>query len=363
MVILERCAIFPRRCELKNVLQIIILLFVTGLMMLISSCDHKPESKGNLDEIIVFADSLEWVDYKDALGSHFSKIYRMPTMEREYVMTRKPIEKLHLFQNRRNVLFLGTLNGQGEVSQQIRGILSENVVEGINNGDYFYIPREDEWASDQYVVYLVAPNKDAMLTRIYDLGELVYDNFKASYYKRLKKDMYSWGEQKEVERFLFDNYPFTLRIQHDYHLVDQSIEENYVWLRRFSPDRSMFIHWIPYEDSVKISFDWIVAERNRLAEKIYEGDIVVENETGMEQVQFNNSPALRLEGTWKNPKHFIGGPFRNTTFIDKENKLIYMVDFYVQAVGKRKKPFLDQLDVMAHTFRTRKLDENGKQSL
>ncbi|NIV09770.1 MAG: DUF4837 family protein, partial [Aliifodinibius sp.] len=60
-----------------------------------------------------------------------------------------------------------------------------------------------------------------------------------------------------------------------------------------------------------------------------------------------------LEGTWMNPKYMVGGPFRNMTFVDDKSNLIFMIDFYVRAIGQRKKVYLDQLDIMAHTFQSK----------
>ncbi|MEL6822398.1 MAG: DUF4837 family protein, partial [Calditrichota bacterium] len=110
------------------------------------------------------------------------------------------------------------------------------------------------------------------------------------------------------------------------------------------------VTWIPYEDSVNIDYDWVVRERNKLGTKIFEGDVVVEEETTLEDVNFGSEPAQRLIGTWMNPTHFIGGPFRTIIVKDEQSKLVYLIDAYVQAIGLRKRYYLDQLDVMANTF-------------
>lgn len=166
--------------------------------------------------------------------------------------------------------------------------------------------------------------------------------------------MYTNNENRKLEDYLSEHFPFTMLMQKDYVVVDESREHRYVWMRRLHPDRSIFVHWIPYHDSIEIDFNWIVEQRNKLAKKIYHGDIVVEEETSLERFKFKKWPAsYRLEGTWMNPDLVIGGPFRNITFVDKESNLIYMIDFYVQAIGQRKRLYLDQLDIIAHTFRSK----------
>lgn len=332
--------------------------FIATLLLIVviaSSCKNKHDSIGNLDEIIVFADSLDWLDYKAGLDTLFEKEYLTPMPEVSYLLRWKPADQIANYKTYTNLMFIARLDGKDPVSRDVKGLLNEEIIEGIKSGDYFYIPQQDPWAFDQYVLYLVAPTKDEMIQRIYDLGELAFDDFEKSYYSRLKDKLYSAHENKKLEDYLLEHFPFTLRVQHDYGIVDESQEERYVWLRRLHPsrDRSLAVHWIPYNDSIEIDFDWIVNQRNTLASKIFNGDVVVKEETHLERVKFGRWPAYRLEGTWKNPELIIGGPFRTIVFVDKKSDLIFMIDFYVQAIGERKKVFLDQLDIMAHTFRSK----------
>ncbi len=341
-------------------IKIAIVSFISiATIFAISACKNIPESYGNMDEILVFADSSDWQDYKDGLYQFFSQEYLTPTPENEYLLNWEPFEAFEKHKRKRNIMFLSRLDSKDKVSSEINGLLSEEIVNGVQSGDYFYIPQQNTWARDQYVVFLVAPTKDNMIQRIYDLGELVYDDFEKNYYDRLKKEMFKHEENTDLEEYLLTHFPFTLRIQHDYKLLDESLDHRYVWLRRIYPDRdrSITISWFPNNDSLKINREWIVEKRNALAARIHAGDVVVEEETTMEQVRFQHWPALRLEGTWMNPTRFIGGPFRTITFIDKKSNLIFMIDFFVQAIGERKKIFLDQLDIMAHTFQSKSFVE------
>ena len=280
-----------------------------------------------------------------------------PVVETEFLVRWRPIEQLSQYKTRKNIFLLARLDSNLPVSEQVKANLNETVVEGIRSGDYFHIPQQNAWARGQYVLFLVAPTRDAMLQRLYDLGELAYDDFADSYYRRLRERMFKRYEQTDVQEYIELYYPFTIRVQHDYRVVDESTDERYVWLRRTNNrndiDRSILVHWIPNDDSIRIGFDWIVAQRNRLADSLFAGDEIVEEETTLQQTRFGSFNALRLEGTWMNPELVVGGPFRTIVFIDRESDLIYLVDMYVQAVGKRKKPFLDQLEVLVHTLKPR----------
>ncbi len=317
------------------------------------ACSTKPVSVGELDEIYVFADSSDWVDYEGALKSFFSKEYLMPVPEEEYILKYRPFSDFANYKHKSNIMLLARLDSNAPVSAEVNSLLNEEVMESVKSGDGFYIPQENVWAFNQYVVFLVAPSKDDMIQRLYDLGELVYDSFRKSYYTRLRNKMFKHSENKKIEKYIAENFPFTIRVQHDYVLVDESLKDNYIWLRRVysNRDRSLVVHWIPNADSLQITRDWLIAERDSLALRVYSGDVVVPEETTFEQFRFRNWPAYRLEGTWKNQKRLIGGPFRTIAFKAKKENMIFMIDFYVQAIGERKKPYLDQLDIIAHTFK------------
>jgi hypothetical protein len=327
--------------------------FVFVVLIVIAGCDFKPQSAGNLDEIIVFADSMDWNDYKPPIDSVFGRLYQTPVMESEYVLSWQPADDLEKFKYTRNIFFLGRMNSDGAVSTLVRNSLSEDIINNVNSGKYFYIPKHDPWATDQYVLFLLAPNKEELINRIYKYSDAIYDDFEKSYYERFKEELFKRYENEDLEEYLVNHFPFTMRIPSDYFIAHESVDSNFVWIRRLEPDRSVMVHWVPYSDTIDVNYKWIVKERNKVADMIYEGDVIVEGETKRRTVRFLKWQALRLEGTWMNPKYMIGGPFRNITFVDSKSNLIFMIDFYVRAIGQRKKMYLDQLDIMAHTFQSK----------
>jgi len=337
---------------MKIFLTDLLIAIFTGFILFLG-CSLNPQSSGNLDEIIVFADSSDWKDYKEPLAAVFGREYPTPVMEAEYILSWQPARDIERFKHAKNIFFVSRLNSNASVSTIVKNSLSQDIIDNVDSGKLFYIPKHDPWASSQYVLFLLAPDKNELIDRIQKYGDIIYEDFEKAYYKRYKEEIYRRYENKDLEEYLIDHFPFRVRIPSDYFIADESLEHNYVWIRRIDPDRSLMVHWVPLTDSMQVNYRWVIQERNRIAEMIFESDIVVEEETQIKTVKFNRWQALRLEGTWKNPIHFVGGPFRNITFIDNESRLIFMIDFYVQAIGERKKMFLDQLDIMAHTFQTK----------
>lgn len=330
-----------------------IYLLILIFLIFAFSCSSKRDSVGTLDEIIVFADSTDWQDYEGPLNSVFGKYYKTPRLEREYVLSWQSPKDIGIYKLNRNIFFLGRMDSEGRISTLVRNSLSQDVIDGVNSGKFFYVPKHDPWAFDQYVLFLLAPTKNELINRISKYSDAIYDDFEKSYYKRYKEEIYRRYENEKLEKYLLNHFPFKIRIPSDFFIANESIEDNFVWIRRIEPDRSLMVHWIPYDDSIEVDYEWMVRERNKIGKITFEGDVVVEEETEVKTVKFLQWEATRLEGTWKNPKYMVGGPFRNMTFIDKKSNLIFMVDFYVQAIGERKKIYLDMLEIMAHTFQSK----------
>lgn len=338
-----------------------LILFLSALLiLLLAGCQIKPESRGDFDTISVFADSLDWPDYKPALKEVFSREYKTPALESEFLLKWRSSEFFKQYQHDRNIIFLARLDSDDPVSTVVKNTLPGEILEGVADGKYFSIPKHDPWAEDQYLLFLVAPTKKDLIRKIEINREIVYQDFIKAYYDRYKKQLYRRYENSELEDYLLEHFPFKVRVPSDYFVADESENYGYVYLRRLHPDRSITVHWIPYSDTANLSFDWVVKQRNKLAKLAYQGDRVVEEETTIYETTFLEWKAVRLQGTWKNPSLVIGGPFRNIVFIDKQSGLIFMIDYYVQAIGRRKKLFLDQLEIIANTFQTKAAIEAGK---
>ncbi|NIV09771.1 MAG: DUF4837 family protein, partial [Aliifodinibius sp.] len=78
---------------------------------------------------------------------------------------------------------------------------------------------------------------------------------------------------KDLEEYLINHFPFKIRIPSDYFIANESVEFNYVWVRRLNPDRSLMVHWVPFSDTIDVNDEWVIKERNKIAEMIYEGDV------------------------------------------------------------------------------------------
>jgi hypothetical protein len=329
----------------RNIFQIIIFL----LTLFYTSCDLKKQSIGDFDLIHVFADSSIYKKVSPALEQVFDQYIYTPRAEKSFYLQWEPIEKLSIYQFQKNLLFIGLFNQEDPASIYVMKMLSSEVQKTILDGGIFHIFQQDLFAKNQLSIILFAPNITQLMENIERFGDDIFKKLEEYHFKRLEKNMFSIEEQKDVENYLADNFGWKIKVQYEYKLVKHTEDGSFVWLRKIRPDRNIFVYRFKtsgFDDSENMLYD----VRDSLTTLYFEGDSIVREDSYSIQTEFSAYPALKVLGVWKNKKYLIGGPFRMYTFFDHNSNFQYFIDISVVAPDKRKKPYLDELEVIANSF-------------
>jgi hypothetical protein len=325
-----------------------VLLF-SAFSILLFNCDYVPSSFGDFQKIVVYADTSLYAAVQTEVEQIFDQFVYTPHTERSFYLDVQPLNTLSTYQTRRNILFLGLLNAEDDVSKFINNALSEQVKQGIADDRIFEIFKPDLFASEQEVIFICGKDLTSLRENLVNRGQIIFDRLHDSYMDRLKNAMFLKGEQEFLEDYLTKTYGWKVRVQHDYQIVKEDEKGAYVWLRRLNPDRNLFVYRY-----AAAHFDrddqWLFTLRDSLMTIFYDGDRVDPEDSYIQQVDFLGYQALKITGVWQNHKYLIGGPFSTYAFYDKDTKYIYIIDLSVTAPGELKKTYLDQLDIMAHTF-------------
>ncbi|MBD3225189.1 MAG: DUF4837 family protein [Caldithrix sp.] len=328
---------------------IILLIGIVYIMLTINGCDVKQTSMGYQHRLFIIVDSTLWKSIKTPVDEQFHSIIHTPHVENSFYTTPIPLEDLNEFRSRMNLMFIGLANRDDPVSKYMRDVLPTEVTNDVESGRYFYVFQDDLFARDQIGIFLYAKDKQDFLTRFNTYKDDIYSKFEKKYFARLKKTMFEHGYEKEIYDFLKKNYGWTIKVQHDYFIAIQDLQDNYVWLRRIQPDRWISI-WELNDFTAKVNRDTLIQIRNRMGQKYYEGDQVVEEDTHFEHSMLSGRESKKLVGVWKNDSLMVGGPFRCYAFKSEQKQALYVIDIAVMAPGQNKKPYLDQLEVIADTF-------------
>ena len=331
------------------VLAALLLVGATGLFT-ISSCDMRPSSMGYPYRIFVFADSSVWKQVRRPIRDKFEGEVLTPRSEKKFRITYVPLNKLSAFKERMNLFFIGLLNEKGQVNDYLKQVLPENFKQGVREDRYFYVYQDNPFAREQIGLFMLAKDLKTFKYNFKRLQDQIYQNFLTKYYARLEKDMFDQGEQKKLEKYIADHYDFSIRVQHDYFIAIQDVPNNYLWLRRFDPDRWVSVCKIK-GDSSMMHFDQLADIRDKYTKKYYQGDYVIREASYLKLAELNGQKTYKMVGVWRNDSIMVGGPFRTYVIDHPADSSLYFVDIAVMGPRYKKKPYLDQLEVIAHTFR------------
>jgi len=326
---------------------LIVVLPIVVLLQL--GCDTKSSSEGDFDQIYVFSDSSLYLDFEDGLDKVFDQYVYTPHAEKSFYHKWSPQDLMDIYKKRRNVILIGLLNQDDPISEYVKKMLSPELISKIESGEVFEIFEEDLFAFDQMGLILCAANKEQFLTNLNAKSESIYEIFEKYHFDRLNRVLFSGDEQHEIENFLANEYGWTIRVPYAFQMVATIKDSNFVWIKRPDPSRSIFVYRARADKSL-ITEDWIINTRDSLSTVYFEKDSVLIGDTYTLQTEYNGIPAMKMVGVWQNSHLFVGGPFRTYVFYEEKTNYIYFIDISVVAPGKSKKPYLDQLEVLARTF-------------
>ena len=325
-----------------------------ALLLISLGCFRKPQGAGQDTGLFVIADSTNWVALEPALKDVFERTIKTPQPEKVFGVHWVPPRRFSQFATRKNLVLAGALQSEGEIDGQISKMLSPEVKNRVIDGSAFYFPKDNPWAEGQLLVVLVSNTVTELQDKLMENKKHLYELFQTRLLEETSAKMYQRLEQKELAEKLLNQYGWTVRIQHDYIVNKERPQDRFIMLRRSLPGRErwLFVHWIDDADPSIVDERWVINTRNKQTEKFYEVDLINEEYTSSREVEFLGRSALMLEGLWANEAKMAGGPFRNYTFYDEDSGRIYMIDIAVFFPGGEKEPFLRQLDIMAHSFKT-----------
>jgi hypothetical protein len=343
----------------KNSVFATILLLIS--IPIFIGCDGKRPAIGEEHEILVVADSLEFLDLEPILTEVFGKVIYTPQPETLFELTRVKFSDYGNKKRRKNIIVIAPLNSGSNVSNHISEILDSNVFSLVESGEEFVFNKYDLWAQNQLVMILTSPEMETLKQKISDNRDDLLYYFQKISNKRLFKSLYNAKyERRDIEAKLLIDYGWIIYVQADFLLAKDAPEDNFVWLRRAAHtdmERWIFVHWIDNASPSLLNADSINAIRDRLTKKYYQTmdgsayvEITQEQLPAVSEVNFQDKYALMSEGFWRFTDQGGGGPFISYTFYDEKTRRIYIIDGSIYAPKYYKKKLIQQVDVTLQSF-------------
>ncbi|MFA8435716.1 MAG: DUF4837 family protein [Marinifilaceae bacterium] len=212
------------------------------------------------------------------------------------------------------------------------------------------------WAKGQALIIAEASSRQGMIDLLHSNRSKILAFFLSSEKKRLVKEM-----QKKPEKNIFNKLKkkknFTLSCPSGYNINKDF--GDFIWISKETPKTSqgMFVYTFDYTNEEAFSEKFLLNKRDSLLKAYVPGPSAgsyMRTErrypVSFRQFSFKENYAVETRGLWKVEKDFMGGPFLNICFLDKEANRVICLDGYVYNPNKDKRDLLRELEAIMFTF-------------
>jgi hypothetical protein len=307
---------------------------------------------GQDQRINVIADEADWYRVGATVRGVLNR--RITYFFDEQIFTTNWVrpEKLSDYQIRKNLFIIASLSdtsykhGDKPGAEMLRTIMSQARFDSLRRAKVEVIFLRDFWAHDQLVAVAAATEGELLGPLLESTMEQVYEFFDKGLDERRKKHVYREGRMRLDH--LKRRFGWSIEIPSNFEIVNEDPAGHFYHFMRAYPDRSVFVYWEnrPRTDMADSS---LVALRERVAAKYYEGESVNYDYTSVESVEFAGHSAKKINGLWENNELVLGGNFFSYCFNTEDR--FYMVDAKLFASGMDKEPWLRELGIITATFK------------
>src|SRR5690625_732404 len=352
-------------------------LFLSTMVIVVFIClvscgsDFRPRAEGSAEEVLIVMDSLMFSsETASALRNTFGReITTIPqtmrngaeTLFRLKFMTISNNDELEGIKRQRNVVFAGLIDDTTSVSQFIKDIAEESVLERIRSGESFAFTANEEWFRDQWVLVLSSTEDSLLANKILEHQEELEKSILDISFSRLEESVFRRHEQTHLSDSLWNRFGWSVRMQHDYiWSIDSS---DIVMFRRALPENDRWM-WGWWRDGVSdasfVDQNWINAVRDSLMEQHLRGTredsyITTEYRRDIATEEIERPDHIKgweTLGTWRMTNDYMGGSFVNFTWHDPQTQRLFMIEYGQDAPGVEKRTFVQQFRAMGRTFRS-----------
>ena len=197
----------------------LLLLLVIGLW----SCSNErseslPPASGLSGDMYLIMDSLQ---HKGPLGQAIDSVFNA---DMEVINRTEPIFKLRwidprklnsVLKQRRNLIFVFTLDQNTSGSNRIKGMFTKESLERIKSDTSFFLTTsKNRFAKNQEVMFLVGKTQGELLRKFKTNSRRIVENFNKTEIDRLTKTLYKAGQLKGVTEIVRKNFGVEIKILH-----------------------------------------------------------------------------------------------------------------------------------------------------
>lgn len=349
-----------------------IAIFFFASVVLVSCSDEKsaqslPPATGSSGDMYLVMDSLQW---EGPLGYLLDSVFNgeMRGLPREEGIFRTrwvdPRKLNFVLKQRRNLIFVTTLDGRGTGATILRKLYSPESLERIKTDTALFVTTQsDLFSNGQEVMFLFARTEEDLMLKVARHSTRLIEHFNKTEISRLSKSLMKSGRLKGMSGWLQQNYQADLLVPFGYKLVERNPE--FVWVRQINArdDRDIFIARAPYTSQEQFTKENLIKFRNSVCQKylfedpdISDSYLVTETEVpfvpvDVRPVSFNGHYAVEVRGIWRTNNKSMGGPFVAFAMVDEGTQQFYYIEGFTFSPGREQREIVRELEAILSTFR------------
>ena len=326
----------------------LLVLIISGMLM---NCNQLRESIGGVDDIYIFATDQTREVLGKAIDTTFSYGIRTPEFQRYFSTKWLPVEEFPSYIKFKNIILVADLTQDDLAAEIARGILPKQSLIAAEKDSIHMFAIPDNWARDQMFVLIAGRDLKMVERSILEQKGWLYGKFEEKFEEVQMDYLYGRYEQKKLTNYLWQKYRWTMRIPHDYIIIRELPENNFVWLGRGLPYRWISVTW---EDGIQT--EWLTnvglyEKRNEIG-KLYGGIMTDKRFLGFQFFKFGEYDALKMYGLWYHIEETQGGPFETYAFYDWRTDRTFIIDMLMYGPGEKLSVLFRGLELTAKTFTT-----------
>lgn len=348
----------------------LLLLFIIAS---VSSCDlektakmksNLPKANGKAGQIIVVVDSAQWEgQIGQALKETFQEqVSYLPREESLFSLSHiDPVDFQSILRMQKNIIFVTVLSDKSRGSRKLKSFFTKESLDMIENDPSLFMhAKQDEFARGQEVLHLFGETEEILLANISKNRRMLQKHFLDIEEKRLYQSLYAAKVEKGISSHINEKLGCEIKVPLGFEIAME--EEDFIWLRNFSPDvdKSIYISWVEYTSEDLFSLDSLLALRTKLSKPyiLYKPDdkesyMLTETDNFdvfRSEINFKDHFAVQLRGLWKVNKYYMGGPFLSYAMVDESSNRLYYIEAFLYSPGKPQRDNMRELGTIVRTF-------------
>jgi hypothetical protein len=236
-----------------------------------------------------------------------------------------------------------------------RNIIVVNIKPGITEPKIIY--KLNVWASPQIVVSISAPDSQTAAQEITKQQNKLLNSLEQAERNRNIQNAMKY-EEKSLRKTVTDMFGGSPFFPKGYSQKKKT--DRFIWISYETTytNQGIFIYSFPFRDSSDFSLENLIAMRNKILEENVPGP---RDNTYMTTSTISVLPALRwvtykgqtfaeVKGLWEVKNDFMGGPFADHAFLDKEKKNVIVLEAFVYAPRYSKRNYMRQVESLLYSF-------------